>query len=30
MAEPKEWHGLPHSAVLTLPPLGIVWLAPKQ
>ncbi|MEA3021070.1 MAG: 1,4-alpha-glucan branching enzyme, partial [Actinomycetota bacterium] len=26
--EPREWHGLPHSAVLTLPPLGIVYLAP--
>jgi 1,4-alpha-glucan branching enzyme len=24
----REWHGQPTSAVLTLPPLGIVWLAP--
>jgi 1,4-alpha-glucan branching enzyme len=26
--EDREWHGLPHSAVLTLPPLGVVYLAP--
>jgi 1,4-alpha-glucan branching enzyme len=24
-----QWHGQPHSAVLTLPPLGVVWLAPR-
>jgi 1,4-alpha-glucan branching enzyme len=29
-ADDTEWHGLPHSAVLTLPPLGIVYLAPKR
>jgi 1,4-alpha-glucan branching enzyme len=28
-AEEREWHGLDHSAVLTLPPLGVVWLAPE-
>jgi 1,4-alpha-glucan branching enzyme len=28
-AEDMSWHGLPHSAVLTLPPLGVVWLAPE-
>ena len=27
-AEPLPWHGLDHSAVLTLPPLGVVWLMP--
>ncbi|HWH34636.1 MAG TPA: 1,4-alpha-glucan branching protein GlgB [Acidimicrobiales bacterium] len=27
-AEARPWHGEEHSAVLTLPPLGIVWLAP--
>jgi len=25
-AEPVEWHGFPQSVVLTLPPLGAVWL----
>jgi 1,4-alpha-glucan branching enzyme len=29
-AEDREWHGLPHSAVFTLPPLGVVWLAPVR
>jgi 1,4-alpha-glucan branching enzyme len=29
-AEDREWHGLGHSVVLTLPPLGIVWLAPTR
>ena len=28
MAEP--WHGLPASAVITLPPLGVLWLAPES
>ena len=28
-AQDREWHGLDHSAVLTLPPLGVVWLAPE-
>ncbi|MGI8867930.1 MAG: 1,4-alpha-glucan branching protein GlgB [Mycobacteriales bacterium] len=23
-----EWHGLPHSAILRVPPLGVLWLAP--
>jgi 1,4-alpha-glucan branching enzyme len=27
-AEARPWHGFGHSAVLTLPPLGVVWLAP--
>jgi 1,4-alpha-glucan branching enzyme len=25
-AEPVPWHGLDHSAVMTIPPLGVVWL----
>ena len=25
-AEATSWHGLDHSAVITLPPLGVVWL----
>jgi 1,4-alpha-glucan branching enzyme len=24
----EPWHGLPASAVLTVPPLGVLWLAP--
>ncbi len=27
-AEGAAWHGQPYSAVLTLPPLGVLWLAP--
>jgi 1,4-alpha-glucan branching enzyme len=27
-AEMRSWHGEEHSVVLTLPPLGVVWLAP--
>jgi 1,4-alpha-glucan branching enzyme len=27
-AEEKPWHGQPASAVLSLPPLGVLWLAP--
>ena len=27
-AEAKPWHGQPYSAEVTLPPLGVVWLAP--
>jgi len=27
-SEPVPWHGQPHSVVLTLPPLGAVWLTP--
>ena len=26
VAEDEPWHGLDHSAMLTLPPLGVVWL----
>ncbi len=26
--EALSWHGEDHSVVLTLPPLGVVWLAP--
>ena len=29
-AEARPWHGQPHSAELTLPPLGVVWLAPDE
>jgi 1,4-alpha-glucan branching enzyme len=25
-AEARPWHGLEHSATLTLPPLGVLWL----
>jgi 1,4-alpha-glucan branching enzyme len=25
-SEKKPWHGLEHSAVVTLPPLGVIWL----
>ncbi len=25
-SKPVAWHGLDHSAMLTLPPLGVVWL----
>jgi 1,4-alpha-glucan branching enzyme len=28
-AVPEPWHGQPASAVLTLPPLGVLWLAPE-
>ena len=28
VAEP--WHSQPASAVLTLPPLGVLWLAPED
>ena len=24
----ESWHGRPHSATVTLPPLGVVWLTP--
>jgi 1,4-alpha-glucan branching enzyme len=27
VAEP--WHGRPFSAAVTLPPLGVLWLAPE-
>ncbi|GAC1490292.1 MAG: 1,4-alpha-glucan branching protein GlgB [Solirubrobacteraceae bacterium] len=29
-AEPVPWHDQPHSAALTLPPLGVLWLAAAQ
>ncbi len=29
-AVPQECHGQPASAVLTLPPLGVLWLAPDD
>jgi 1,4-alpha-glucan branching enzyme len=29
-AEAQPWHDQPFSAELTLPPLGVVWLAPEQ
>jgi 1,4-alpha-glucan branching enzyme len=28
-AQERSWHGQPHSAELTLPPLGVVWLRPS-
>jgi len=28
-AVPEPWHSQPASAVLTLPPLGVLWLAPE-
>ena len=28
-AEEQPWHGQPASAALTLPPLGVLWLAPQ-
>ena len=29
VAEETAWHGQQWSAELTLPPLGVVWLAPE-
>ncbi|HEV3069237.1 MAG TPA: 1,4-alpha-glucan branching protein GlgB [Streptosporangiaceae bacterium] len=29
-AVPEPWHGQPASAVLTLPPLGVLWLTPED
>ena len=29
-AEPVPWHDQEHSAELTLPPLGVVWLVPER
>ncbi|WP_431061448.1 1,4-alpha-glucan branching protein GlgB [Streptomonospora nanhaiensis] len=29
-AEPTPWHGQPHSAPITLPPLGAVWFEPER
>jgi 1,4-alpha-glucan branching enzyme len=28
-AVPESWHGQPASAEITLPPLGVLWLAPE-
>jgi len=28
-AVPRPWHGRPASAALSLPPLGVLWLAPE-
>jgi len=30
VAEAVPWHGQPYSALLTLPPLGAVWLEPSK
>jgi 1,4-alpha-glucan branching enzyme len=30
VAEPEEWHGMPASAVLQLPPNGVLWLTPDD
>ena len=27
---PIPWHGQPHSVELTLPPLGALWLSPRE
>jgi 1,4-alpha-glucan branching enzyme len=29
-ATPVPWHGQPHSVLLTLPPLGALWLTPVE
>ena len=29
-SEPIPWHGHPHSVLLTLPPLGALWLTPVE
>jgi 1,4-alpha-glucan branching enzyme len=26
----EPWHGKPASAVITLPPLGVLWLTPES
>jgi 1,4-alpha-glucan branching enzyme len=28
--EPRSWHGFEQSALMTVPPLGVVWLAPER
>lgn len=28
-ADEEQWHGLPHSALVTLPPLAVLWLVPE-
>ncbi len=27
--EPMSWHGFEQSALMTVPPLGVVWMAPE-
>ncbi len=29
-AEATPWHGRPASALITLPPMGVLWLAPEE
>ena len=29
-AGPTAWHGLPFSAQITIPPLGVIWLEPEE
>jgi 1,4-alpha-glucan branching enzyme len=29
-AQPEPWHGLPASASITVPPLGVLWLTPEE
>ncbi len=29
-AVPEPWHGRPASALITLPPMGVLWLAPEE
>ena len=29
-AEAEPWHGLPASASITVPPLGVLWLTPEE
>ncbi len=28
--EPANWHGFEQSALMTVPPLAVVWLAPEE
>jgi 1,4-alpha-glucan branching enzyme len=30
VAEDRGWNGQPHSAVMTLPPLSVIWLSPED
>jgi 1,4-alpha-glucan branching enzyme len=27
---PEPYHGRPASAIITIPPLGVLWLAPEE
>ena len=29
-AVPEPYHGRPASAIITIPPLGVLWLAPEE